>query len=246
MNVCRAPVVAVHQVQQLASGAVAGHGIGRRPQAVEAVAALGVRHELAAQVVLLLVRVLLLVQAVGGRLPSIDDSTSKGQAGVGAGDLAVHIGHNTVLGGVKGHGGAVGAGRGVAAPEGAQNGRGRERLVGLDGLGVGNGVDEAFEANDVAHQLALVAGLGGHLAGGVDHLDAHHPLVDSQVDLAGKVVDVLDEGGHDLAHAGGRLVAHALDDAGRELLAEDSALGGRLRGSVLHRVVGGIAVGTVC
>lgn len=243
---CRAPVVAVHQVQQLASRAIVGHGVRRRPQAVEAVATVGVRDKLASQVVLLLLVVLLLVQAIGGRLPDIDNSTGQGQACVGTGDLAVHQGHNTVRGGIKSNGCAVGAGWCIVAPEGAQNGGGRERLVGLDGLGVGDGVDQTLKTNDVAHELALVAGLVGHLARGIDHLDAHHPLVDGQVDLTSKVVDVLDEVGHNLAHTRRRLGAHAFDDAGREVLAKDSALSGRGSGTILGGAVGGVAIATVC
>jgi hypothetical protein len=61
VDVRRAPGVAVHQVQQLAGRTIVGHRVRRRPQAVEAVAAVGVRHKLATQVMLLLCWVLLLI-----------------------------------------------------------------------------------------------------------------------------------------------------------------------------------------
>jgi len=65
--------------------------------------------------------------------------------------------------------------------------------------------------------MGLVAGGRAGLADFVDELDAHHPLVVGKVDLAGKVVQVADEGGHDLPRARRGLGADGVNDALREV-----------------------------
>jgi hypothetical protein len=71
MDVRRPEGVPVHQLQQLAARAVGRHGIRRWFDAVERVFAIWIRVELAAEVVLDLLVVLLLVEALEATLASI-------------------------------------------------------------------------------------------------------------------------------------------------------------------------------
>jgi hypothetical protein len=64
MDMCRPEGVPVHQLQQLAAGTIGRHGIRRWFDAVERVFAIRVRVELAAEVVLDLLVVLLLVETL--------------------------------------------------------------------------------------------------------------------------------------------------------------------------------------
>lgn len=68
VNVRRAKHLAVHHGEQLSRRPVHGHRVGRRTEAVEGIAALGVGVEDAAEIVLLLVVVLLLVKAYACKL----------------------------------------------------------------------------------------------------------------------------------------------------------------------------------
>jgi len=82
-----------------------------------------------------------------------------------------------------------------------------------------------FQSNNVAKELALIPLLVAHLATTVDHLDGHHPLIRSEVDLTGEIVDVLNEAGHDLSQSWVCLWAGSVDDHLSELLAKaDGAL----------------------
>ena len=74
-------------------------------------------------------------------------------------------------------------------------------------------VDEGLEAQDIGHAVGFVAGGGRGLANQVDELDTGHPLVDGELDLAGEVVEVADQRGHDDAEAGVRLGTHGVDDS---------------------------------
>lgn len=90
--------------------------------------------------------------------------------------------------------------------------------------------------------MRLVAGLGGHLADGVDKVDARHPLVIGQLDLTGEVVQMTKEAGEDLAVPGRNLVTHGVDD----MLGEGGVeAAGGWDGAVEVRVAID-AVGTVC
>lgn len=74
-----------------------------------------------------------------------------------------------------------------------------------------------LKANDVANAVAFIANGRADLADGVDELDAEHPLGRGELDLAGKLVDVLDQGAEDDTSALRRLGAHGVDDIGREV-----------------------------
>jgi hypothetical protein len=65
--------------------------------------------------------------------------------------------------------------------------------------------------------VAFIANGGADLADGVDKLDTEHPLGRGELDLAGKLVDVLDQRTEDDASALRRLGAHGVDHVGREV-----------------------------
>lgn len=77
-----------------------------------------------------------------------------------------------------------------------------------------------LQAENVAHQLAFIPLIVAHLAGPVDHLDGGHPLVDSEITLPGKVMDMLDETAHDFAHPRRGIWTHGPDHILGEFLAE--------------------------
>lgn len=56
--------VTVEQLQELASGSIERNGVRRWPDAVEGIFAVLIRHELASQIEVLLVGILLLIIAV--------------------------------------------------------------------------------------------------------------------------------------------------------------------------------------
>lgn len=212
---------------------IRGKRIGRRLQTVEMIISILVRAELPPQVVgLLHVGLLEVVLAAGRGLPDVDDGVGDGLLGDEVGDAAVHQGDLAAVRAAH-DGVAVVAEGGVRRPEGAEDGgRGRD-VVGLEGELVGDLVhqtaavsrylereetdDLRLQAQDVRHAVRLVPGGAAGLADRVDELDAGHPLVEAEVDLAGKVVQVADEGGHDLAGSGGGLGADGVDDALGEL-----------------------------
>lgn len=68
--------------------------------------------------------------------------------------------------------------------------------------------------------MAFIANGGADLANGVDELDTEHPLGRGELDLAGKLVDVLDQRTKDDASALRRLGAHGVDHIGREVRVE--------------------------
>lgn len=77
-----------------------------------------------------------------------------------------------------------------------------------------------FQADNVAHQLSLIALVVAHLAGPVDHLHALQPLFRRQIDLTCKIVNVLDKSAQDGSHPRGGVWAHCLDNMVGEILAQ--------------------------
>lgn len=100
--------LSIQQLQDLASRPIVRDGIRRRLEAVERILPLLVRGDAAAQVAVVLVRVLLLVEPVGGGLPGVDDDAGDGRRGERVDDLAVHVCDDAVGGGVLDDGAAVG------------------------------------------------------------------------------------------------------------------------------------------
>ena len=88
----------IHQLQQLPRRPIPRQRIRRGPQAIKPIVAIGIRAELAPQVVGdLVLRVLEIVLAVGRRLPDIDDGVGDGFLGLGIGHGAVHERHLALM-----------------------------------------------------------------------------------------------------------------------------------------------------
>jgi hypothetical protein len=179
-------------------------------------------------------------------LPDVNHGTRDGLSGGDFLDNAVHKSDLTLAVWVLNDGIAKLAEGGVGGPEGAEDGGGSGDFAGLGYDLVRDLVDQAwenvssncgarerkgkglrFQANDVADAMALVTGGGADLADRVDEVDTQHPLLGSELDLAGKVVDVADEGAQDDAGALGGLWPHGVDDIGSEV---GIVLGGGGRG----------------
>ena len=127
--------VAVNSLQELPRRAVFGQGVGGGPQAVEAVLALVVGLELAAQVVVAEGRVLEVVLAVAAGLPHVEGDVGDGLVGHEVADHAVHVG-DLALVVVLDDGVAELAPGGIGGPEGAEDGGGCGVVVGVVGLDV--------------------------------------------------------------------------------------------------------------
>lgn len=112
----------VKKLQQLSSRSIIRHGIRRRSQTVKSIMSILIRVEFSTQVAVVLLVVLLLVEAVGGRLPDIDGSVADGLLGLRVDDCAVHVRDLAVLGHVLDNRGAVREVWCVVAEEGAENG----------------------------------------------------------------------------------------------------------------------------
>lgn len=125
MDVRRPHGVPIHDLKEIVAGAVGGQAVGRGVVAVEPVLALGVGAELATEVVgRLVVRVLEVVLAVGGRLPDVEDGVGNGLASQEVGDGAVHQADLALRVGVLDDGVAVLTEGGVGRPEGPEDGGG--------------------------------------------------------------------------------------------------------------------------
>lgn len=90
--------VAVDSLQELPGRTVLGEGVGGGTEAVEAVLAVLVRLELAAEVVVgLVARVLEVVLAVAAGLPEVEGHVGDGFLGLHVADDAVHVGDDAVV-----------------------------------------------------------------------------------------------------------------------------------------------------
>lgn len=79
--------------------------------------------------------------------------------------------------------------------------------------------------------MGLVPDVCGDLADRVDKVNTGHPLIGSQLDLTGEVVQVTEQAGQDLAVSGGDIGAHGVDDMLGEVRVE-TRLGWRAIGTV--------------
>ena len=167
VDMCRTHGMPVEELEEFPCGAVVGDGVGCRAQAVEAVFPVFARGEAASQVEVHLILVLLLIEPVRSGMPDVELGVLDRLAGEVVFDDAIHVG--VVAVGDIVHDAVVHrAPRGVGAPEGAEDrGAGWERGRGVGKL-VGDLVDERFEPDDVAEELAFVADRGGHAAGFID------------------------------------------------------------------------------
>lgn len=78
-------------------------------------------------------------------------------------------------------------------------------------------IDSRLQTDDVADTVAFVTNGSADLANGVDEFHAQHPLGGRQLDLAGELVDVLDQRAQQHARALGSLGAHGIDHIGGEV-----------------------------
>lgn len=139
----RAEGVTIHKLEHLARRTIIGNRVWRRSQAVEVVPTIGIRLELAAQVELNLLGILLLVQAVCRRLPHLNRRANKRLLSLKVHDTAVHKDHLAILG--LGHDDirtVVAVGR-VSAEEGTQDSGCSGRILGFLGELEGDFVHEA-------------------------------------------------------------------------------------------------------
>lgn len=149
VNVRRSHGVPVNSLEELVRRAVGGQGVGGGAQAVEAVLALVVGLELAAQVVVRVRRVLEVVLAVAAGLPHVEGDVGDGLVGDEVADYAVHV-CDLALVRVLDDGVAELAPGGVGRPEGAQDGGGGGRVVGVFGFDV---------VGDFGYEAGLVVSL---------------------------------------------------------------------------------------
>ena len=230
----------VQKLQQNTSWSISWQRVSRWLQAVEPVLALLVGAELATEVVIgLVLWVLEIVLSVGGSLPEIKDSVWDWLLGLQVQDLTVHQSDLAVWSWVLDDGATELTERSAWRPEWAEDGGGGW-VAGLRGVLVCNLVNQRLETEDVADSLALVADWGGDLADAVHEVHAGHPLVDGELNLAGEVVEVADEGGHDLALAGWGGWADGVDDMLGEVWVEARLLGGGGGGLLLGRHFDGL------
>ncbi|KUI59071.1 hypothetical protein VP1G_06335 [Cytospora mali] len=213
--------MAVHHLQQLPRGPVLRQTVGGRVQAVEPVAAVLVGPELAAQVVgALVLGVLEVVLAIGRGLPDVEDGAGNGLA-VEVGDGAVHLGDAATLGcGVNDDTAAKLAEGRVGGPEGAQDGGGGRVHASLGNDLVRDLIDEAGRYK-LVKAMFCIGKAGRQDGGGVDKLHGAegvyvvygtHPLINSELNFPGEVVEMADQGTQDLSVPGGGLGPHVVDD----------------------------------
>ena len=137
---------------------------------------------------------------------------------------------------------AVVAEGGIRAPEGTEDGRGGRDLVSLGRQLMFNFVNEParvldcpsdvearrrrgklcsrFEAEHVGDPLPLIPLRITDLAHGIEKADTHHPFICGELDLSGKVVDVLDEATQNLPRSRAGLRPHGIDDVLGEVRVE--------------------------
>lgn len=208
---------AVHKVEQHPCGPVGGQRVRRWVVAVPPEIAVLVRKELAAEVVVALVGVLEVVLAVGGGLPDVKEGADNGLASLQVTQLAVHEGDLAVRVGVLDDGIPEFAEGGVGGPERTQDDVGSGRVAVIQHDLVGDLVDQSFQTDHVTDAMAFVADGSTDLTDGVDELHAQHPFRGGQLDLASKLMDVLDQSSQDNAGPLRDLGSHGVDDIGREL-----------------------------
>jgi hypothetical protein len=70
-----------------------------------------------------------------------------------------------------------------------------------------------LQTKHIAKQLPLIASISTHLACPVHHRNARRPLIHGQIDLAGEVVQMLDQCWHDFSHPRRGSGSDCIDDA---------------------------------
>lgn len=81
-----------------------------------------------------------------------------------------------------------------------------------------------FQAEDVAHQLAFVPLVVTHLPGPVEEIHAGHPLLDRKLVFPRKIMNMLNQGRHNLTHPWTGLWTNGIDDILREVGIEGGSI----------------------
>lgn len=92
MDMSRAHGMPIEELQQSTGGTVKGNRVAGGTEAVEAVCAVPVGDEAAAEVHIDLLRVLLLIEAVGGGVPDVELGVGDGCLGASGDDAAGEVG----------------------------------------------------------------------------------------------------------------------------------------------------------
>lgn len=121
----------IHQFQDLASRTIVGNRVRGRAQAVEPILALLIRLELAAQIELDLLGVLLLIQSVRRGLPNFNRSTNQWLLGFKVQNLTMHKHQFSIIGPRLHDILAEFAPRGIRAEERSQDSSRRRRILSL-------------------------------------------------------------------------------------------------------------------
>jgi hypothetical protein len=161
----------VQRLQYDASRAVIRNRVRHRSQAVEVVLPVLARRERASKVHFRLIRVLLLIQSIRRRVPHIDNCALDRLARQEIRNDAVHPRPVALLIDLVGHDAAAHGQLGRVVPVKRSEDSGGCGLV--DSIRrefVGYFVNEGFEAENIAEELAFVAFVVRHFSGGV-HLD---------------------------------------------------------------------------
>ena len=87
-----------------------------------------------------------------------------------------------------------------------------------------------FKADNITHTVHLISRGGTDLAHRVHEADTGHPLIRSELNLAGKIVQVLEQGGENLPVAWRDIGAHGLADQAGEVGVELGLGGGHFGG----------------
>jgi hypothetical protein len=152
VDVRRSHGMPVNSLQELPRRTVFGERVGGGAEAVEAVLALVVGLELAAQVVVAEGRVLEVVLAVTAGLPHVEGDVGDGLVGDEVADHAVHVGDLALVVVLDDRVAELAPG-GVGGPEGAEDGGGSGVVVGVVGLDVV--CDFGDEAGGIVSKLEL-------------------------------------------------------------------------------------------
>jgi hypothetical protein len=85
-----------------------------------------------------------------------------------------------------------------------------------------------FQPEDIANQLPFVPLVVTHLPRPVEEIHAGHPLLDRELIFPRKIMNMLNQGRHNLAHPRTGLWANGFDDILREVGIEGGGIVGAL------------------
>ena len=168
VNMRRPVRMSIQRLQYLPRRPVIRNRIRHRSQAIKIILPITPRSKSPSKIHLRLRLILLLIQPIRRRMPDVQHSALNGLPRAEIRDSAVHPRPIARVFEALDDGVAHGFLRGILAPEGAEDGGRGGFVCGGRGELVGYFVDEGFEAEDVAEELAFVAAVVGHAAGFVE------------------------------------------------------------------------------